>query len=166
MSQSTLEELEIVVERPLAPLLLAQYLMVSLGLMSMMMGLFFGLPLIMVIGLVLLAIQRFFVFSPLWVLVLRRESNTLALYRLNPIWVLHPKEKTPVYAVRRLSYLRGGDLLPTRTKQGRSVLSLSLRFENEEALVLSQSQSEEVMTTLGKRILEFANLPAGLLRKQ
>ncbi len=160
------QHLELLLDRPPAPLLMAQYLMVSLGLMSIMLGLFVGIPWIILIGGVLILLQRFWVFSPLWVLVLQREHNTISLYRLNPIWVVHPKAKTPVFAVRRLSYLKGGDLLPSKTKQGRSVLSLSLRFESEEGLTLSQGQSEEVMMSLGKRILEFANLPAGLLRKQ
>ena len=165
-AQPSPEHLELFLDRPPAPLLMGQYFMVSLGLISIMLGLFVVIPWIILIGIVLILLQRFWVFSPLWVLVLRREHNTISLYRLNPIWVVHPKAKTPVFAVRRLSYLRGGDLLPSKTKQGRAVLSLSLRFESEESLTLSQGQNEEVMMSLGKRILEFANLPAGLLRKQ
>lgn len=126
--------LEFLIRRPTPLVWMAQYLWVSISLATVLLGLLLIQFPLVALGVFSLWIHRK-TFVSHSILLVERESDTLALLAVNPLWVKRIHTRLPTRAVRRLSFLRSIEW----DKEADAQPLLVLKFDQEEPLRLPVS---------------------------
>ncbi|MFN8510711.1 MAG: hypothetical protein U0Z75_09205 [Deinococcaceae bacterium] len=125
------DRLELLIRRPTPLVWMAQYLWVSVSLAAVLLGLLLIQVPLVVLGVFSLWIHRK-TFVSHSILLVERESDTLALLTVNQLWVKRIHTRLPTRAIRRLSFLRSIEW----DKEADAQPLLVLKFDQEEPLRL------------------------------